>query len=244
MVGARPVLISTLPTFQPDLDILEASITDKTKVIIVNSPNNPSGAVYPESTLREIARIAAKHNVLIISDEIYEQFTYGTPHFSIGSIYPNTITMNGFSKEYAMTGWRIGYIAGPQEIITAINELQQYIVMSSSSIAQHAAIAALKQKPAGMLDKYQKKRDFVTARLRELGIRVEGSQGAFYTFIKAPHDLTDLEYVERASTHGLVLVPGRAFSQSHGYIRISYGADMETVKKGLEIIETIAKEMQ
>lgn len=243
MVGARVVYVPTLPTFQPDLPLLEASITDKTKLIVINSPNNPSGAVYPEKTLREIAKIAEKNNILLISDEIYEHFVYDGRHFSVGSIYPNTITMNGFSKEYAMTGWRLGYIAGPQEIIDAINELQQYVVMSSSSIAQHAALAGLKQRPENLAQKYRAKRDFATKALASLGYKVEGASGAYYIFVKAPQNMTDTEFAERLSEHKLIVVPGRAFSQLHGYIRISYGADMATLKRGLEVLASLAAEL-
>lgn len=243
MVGARVVYVSTLPTFQPDLAQLEASMTDKTKLIVINTPNNPSGAVYSEETLRAIAALAEKNDTLLISDEIYEHFVYDGKHFSVGSIYPNTITMNGFSKEHAMTGWRLGYISGPQEIINAINELQQYVVMSSSSIAQHAAVAAVKKKPTHLVAKYKAKRDFVVSRLNKLGYNVKGAQGAYYAFIKAPHNLTDIEFVERATEHGLIVVAGRAFSQLHGYIRISYGADMKTLERGMDILEDIAKEL-
>lgn len=239
-VGANVVFVSTLPTFQPDLQALEANITDKTKVIVVNSPNNPTGAVYSESTLRHIAKIAEKHNILVISDEIYEHFVYEKRHFSIGSIYPNTITMNGFSKEYAMTGWRLGYISGPKDIIDAINEIQQYTVMSSSSIAQHAALAALKNRPK-IQAKYRKKRDYLVNELTSMGFDVWGAEGAFYAFIKAPNDLTDLEYIELAAKHNLIVVPGRAFSNLHGFVRISYGADMGQLEKGLHIIGQINK---
>ncbi len=243
MIGARVVYISTLPNFQPDLVALEASITDKTKLIVINTPNNPSGAVYPEETLRQLAAIAEKNNLLVISDEIYEQFVYEGTHFSIGSIYPNTITMNGFSKAHAMTGWRLGYITGPQEVVDAINELQQYTVFSSSSIAQHAAIAALKQQPPHVLQKYKKKRDLVIRRLQQSGYSVMGAQGAFYAYVKAPHSLTDIEFVNRATEHGLIILAGRAFSQLHGYVRISYGADFSSLEKGLDILDKIAQEL-
>jgi aspartate aminotransferase/aminotransferase len=242
MVGAHVVYCSTLPTFQPDLPMLEASITNRTKVIVINSPNNPSGVVYSEKTLRKIASIAEQHNLLIISDEIYEHFVYDQPHFSIGSIYPNTITMNGFSKEYAMTGWRVGYITGPSEIINAINELQQYVVMSSSTIAQHAALEALKRRP-NLTQKYKEKRDFVLTHMEHMGIDVAGSDGSFFTFFKAPHDLTDLEFVEKAAEHELILVPGRAFSRLHGYVRLSYGADLPTLKRGMEVLEKVIKSL-
>lgn len=238
MIGAHVVYVSTSPSFQPDLHALEASITNRTKLIVVNSPNNPSGAVYSEHTLRKIAQIAAEHNLLIISDEIYEHFAFDEPHFSIGSIYPNTITMNGFSKEYAMTGWRLGYIAGPQDIIDAINELQQYVVMSSSSIAQHAGVAAIRQRPA-VVHKYREKRDYARDRLTQMGYELHGANGAYYLFIKAPHDLTDVEFVDKASAEGLIIVPGRAFSRLTGFVRLSYGADMHTLKRGLDVLEKI-----
>lgn len=242
MAGGRAVYVSTLPNFQPDFDNLKANITHKTKLLVINSPNNPSGAVYPEATLRELAALAEKHNLLVISDEIYEHYVYETPHFSIGSIYPNTITMNGFSKEYAMTGWRLGYISGPAEIINAINELQQYTVMSSSSIAQHAALAGLKNRRP-LSEKYRKKRDMLIPSLQEMGFEVLGAEGAFYAFVKAPNDLTDIEFVDRATEHNLIIVPGRAFSQLHGYVRLSYGANLATVARGIEALRKTVEDL-
>ena len=243
MVGAHVVYSPTLPDFQPNLSLVEASITNRTKMIIVNSPNNPSGAVYPEATLRKIAKIAEEHNLLVVSDEIYENFVYGDKkHFSIGSIYPNTLTMNGFSKEFAMTGWRVGYISGPRDIIDAINELQQYTIMSSSSIAQYAALAAM-SKRVPLNGKYLKKREFVISELNKLGLDVHGADGAYYIFFKSPNGLTDLEFVNLASEHNLILVPGRAFSRRSGYVRLSYGADMKSVKKGIEILKVILEEL-
>lgn len=243
MVGGHVVYVSTLPTYQPDLPALEASITNRTKMIIVNSPNNPSGAVYSEHTLRQIASIAEKHDLLVVSDEIYEHFVYDGRHFSIGSIYPNTITLNGFSKEYAMTGWRVGYISGPQEIIDAINELQQYVVMSSSSIAQHAALSALEHRPQ-IMEKYREKHHFVLDEFNKLGIDVHGAQGAFYAFFKAPHDMTDFDFVNKATDYNLILVPGRAFSRLHGFVRLSYGADMPTLRRGMAALERMVHELK
>ncbi len=241
MVGAHVVYVNTLPTYQPDLPAIEAAITNRTKVIVVNSPNNPSGAVYSEHTLKKIAYIAEKHNLLVISDEIYEHFVYDQKHFSIGSIYPNTITMNGFSKEFGMTGWRIGYISGPIEIIEAINELQQYVVMSSSSISQHAALAAFNMRPS-IAGHYRHKRDFVVERLTRMGYEVRGAEGAYYVFIKAPNDATDFEFINKATEHDLILVPGRAFSRLHGYVRISYGTDMHTLERGMNAMERITSD--
>lgn len=241
-IGAEVLTVLTLPTFHPDIAAIKASITNRTKAIVLNTPNNPTGAVYSKSDLLEIASLAEKHNLLIISDEIYESFIYEDEHFSIGSVYPNTITMNGFSKEYAMTGWRLGYIAGPTEIIQAINELQQYTVFSSSSIAQHAALEALKH-PVKFIAKYQRKRDLVMKHFQQAGYEMHGGQGAYYVFFQAPHDLTDLEFVERAAERNLLLVPGRAFSSRHGYVRLSYGADLATIEKGLAIIDKLMSEL-
>jgi aspartate/methionine/tyrosine aminotransferase len=237
-IGANVMTVVTLPSFQPDIATIRASITHKTKAIVVNSPNNPTGAVYSKEDLLEIAQIAEQHDLYVISDEIYEHFVYEGTHFSIGSVYPNTITMNGFSKEYAMTGWRIGYIAGPTEIITAINELQQYIVFSSSSIAQHAALAAL-EVPAHVQEKYLKKRNIVKESLDEMGIEIHGLQGSYYAFIQAPHDLTDIEFTARAAEENVILVPGRAFSSRNGYVRISYGTDEKTVREGMTRLKKI-----
>jgi aspartate aminotransferase len=237
-IGAEVMSVLTLPTFQPDIDTIKASITNRTKAIVLNSPNNPTGAVYSKLDLLRIAEIAEQNDLIIISDEIYEHFVYEGEHFSIGSVYPNTITMNGFSKEYAMTGWRIGYIAGPSDIIAAINELQQYIVFSSSSIAQHAALAALKDLPI-IRDKYLKKRNIVANSLKEMGYQIHGLQGSFYAFVQAPHGMTDIEFVSRAAEQNVILVPGRAFSSRHGFFRISYGTDEKTLQEGMNRLKII-----
>lgn len=238
MLGARVINIATLPSFQPDLEAIKASITHKTKIMVINSPNNPSGAIYSQETLTELADIAEKHNMLIISDEIYEYFTYEKPHFSIGSIYGNTVTLNGFSKAYGMSGWRLGYITGPLEIIEGINEIQQYTVFSSSSIAQQAALEALKQPP-DIASTYREKRDIVYDSLTSKGIDIRGLEGAYYAFFQIPHDMDDLEFVDKASNENLILLPGRPFSNVHGYVRLSYGIDTPTLKQGLDILEKL-----
>lgn len=234
-LGAEVMPVLTLPTFQLNIEEIEASITDKTKAIVINSPNNPTGAVYPEKDLRAVAKLADKHNLYIISDEIYEHFVYDGSHFSIGSIYPDTITMHGFSKEYSMTGWRLGYISGPIDVIDAINELQQYSVFSSSSIAQHAALEAIKSIH-DVKHKYAKKREMVLEYLNKCGMEITGAQGAYYVFFKAPNDLTDLEFTDLALKHNLIIIPGRAFSSRHGFVRLSYGAPIDEVEKGMKVV--------
>jgi aspartate aminotransferase/aminotransferase len=233
--------VPTLHNFQLDFGAIEQSITSKSKMIIINTPNNPTGAVYPKEDLVRLAEIAKKYDLLIISDEMYESFIYEGAHFSIGSIYPKTLTMNGFSKAYSMTGWRLGYIHGPQPLIDHINSLQQYAIFSSSSIAQYAALAALSQ-PTLPRDSYVKKRELINTELRSLGYDIQGNDGAYYTFFKAPHGFTDIEFINKAADNNLLLLPGRAFSQEENYVRLSYGGRIEDVEQGLAIIKKITEE--
>jgi aspartate aminotransferase/aminotransferase len=238
IAGAAIRRVPTLPNFQLDLNLIKEAINEKTRLIVINTPNNPTGAVYPKEDLIQLAAIAKEHDILIISDEMYESFVYKGEHFSIGSIYPNTITMNGFSKAYAMTGWRLGYISGPTEVIKAINQLQQYAVFCSSSITQYAALEALKQ-PTQPRDSYIEKRRIVIDELTRAGYDIQGNSGAYYVFFKTPNEQIDLDFISTAADNNLLLLPGRAFSQKHTYIRLSYGGKIEDVRKGLDIITKI-----
>lgn len=236
MLGAKPVIVDTAPTFQLTVEQLQPYISPKTKVLAINSPNNPSGAIYPEAELRKMAEFAKKHNLLVISDEVYEHFAYDKKHFSIGSIYPNTLTLNGFSKSYAMTGWRVGYVHGPPEIIKAINELQQYTVFSSPSISQHAAIGALNQSPRQITHKYKHKRDKAYEILSTKFPDIYGAQGAFYFFLKLPIAMPDMGFVNHLAHRGVIILPGSAFSHYQDYIRIAFGAEDEKLEKGLKLV--------
>lgn len=240
---ARLVRVPTLDTFQLDFDAITSHISPSTRMIIVNTPNNPTGAIYPKEDLIKLAGIAKEHDIMIISDEMYESFAYEHEHFSIGSIYPNTLTMNGFSKTYSMTGWRLGYIAGPRWAIDAINQLQQYAIFSSSSIAQHAALEALR-RPVPMRTDYIEKRNLVHDRLTHAGYDVQGNAGAYYTFFKTPNGMDDLEFIELAAEHNLLLLPGRAFSDQETYARLSYGGIIKDIEKGLAIITEITQQVK
>lgn len=241
-MGAKVISVPTLPSFQLDLNSIKTSINNKTKAIVINTPNNPTGAVYPEKELRKLAEIAKAKGLLIISDEIYEHFVYEEKHFSIGSIYSDTISMHGFSKQYSMTGWRLGYISGPADILNAINELQQYSVFSSSSIAQHAAIEALNLK-INLVDRYRIKRDLVTKGLHDAGVYINGAQGSYYVFFKTPKGISDLKFAKELLDHNLILVPGRAFTSMPGYMRLSYGAPIDTVKQGVDELSKVIRNM-
>ncbi|HET9721488.1 MAG TPA: aminotransferase class I/II-fold pyridoxal phosphate-dependent enzyme [Candidatus Saccharimonadales bacterium] len=240
MVGAKPVLIDTAPTFQLTAEMIESRLTPKSKLLVINSPNNPTGAVYPKAELIKIAELARKHHLLVVSDEAYEYFAYDNVHFSIGSLYPNTLTMNSFSKSYAMTGWRIGYISGPEPIIEAINQLQQYIVFSSSSIGQHASLAALSRPHDSLNPKYKAKRDLALSVLRDTFSDIQGGQGAFYLFLKLPGGISDVGFVNHLAHRGVIVLPGRAFGTYRNYIRVSYAGEDKNLQQGLErVCETI-----
>lgn len=243
MVGAKPIYIDTFPDFQLTAEKIKPHITRKTKAIVINSPNNPTGAVYPAAELRKIAAVAKKRGLIVISDEIYEHFNYDGGHFSIGSVYPNTITLNGFSKAYAMTGWRVGYIAAPADISQAIKELQQYIVFSPCSISQKAALAAFRHSPENLTNKYRAKHDLTVQTLAK-EFDVHGSEGAFYTFVKIPNGVTDLEFVEQAADKSVIILPGRAFSNRTDYVRIAFAADRTTLTKGLKLIVQLSEELK
>ena len=240
MLGAVPLQIDTFPDFQLTAERIEAVITDKCRVLVINSPNNPSGAVYPEYELRKIAKLAKKHHLVIISDEIYEHFAYDVEHFSIGSIYPQTITLNGFSKAYAMTGWRLGYLTGPISIIASINQLQQYIVFSSSSIAQEAGIAALRYNPKQLTDKYLRKRNALRSGL-ETYYELAGAQGAFYAFLPVPKGYSDISFCREALDHNLILLPSRAFSSRTDYVRVAFAANIKQLQAGIDVLRSLAE---
>ncbi len=245
MLGARVKSIDTAPSFQITAEQTAPLIGSKSKILVINSPNNPTGAVYPKSELQKIAELARKHKLFVISDEVYEHFTYDGERFSIGSIYPDTLTLNGFSKSYAMTGWRIGYINGPKDIIEAINELQQYTVFSSSSIGQHAALAALKRNPGAIAKKYQAKRDELKKALSVAFPDIRGAQGAFYFFLRLPEGVKDMSFVNHVAHKGVIVLPGSAFSHYDNYIRIAYGAETKRLAAGIRRIcgsvETLAQ---
>ncbi|WP_028777214.1 pyridoxal phosphate-dependent aminotransferase [Shimazuella kribbensis] len=230
---------------------LEEAITSNTKALILNSPSNPTGMIYSAQELKELGDVCVKHDLLIISDEIYEHLIYdGKPHVSIASLdeefFQRTIIITGVSKTYAMTGWRIGYAAGPQEIIQAMTDLQSHSTSNPTSIAQYAAIAALTgtQEPvATMLSAFKERRDYVIERIQNIaGFRCITPPGAFYAFIHIK-DALGSKYgsVDEWSTALLkdelvAVVPGSAFG-ADDYIRISYATSMDNLKEAFDRIE-------
>jgi aspartate/methionine/tyrosine aminotransferase len=237
--GAQAVLVDTYPDFQVDPERIARAITPRTKAILLNSPNNPTGSVYPEATLRAIVDVAADRGVLIISDEVYESFVFDdVQHFSVGSIYPHTVTLNALSKSHALTGWRIGYAVGPRPILDKMRELQQYTFVCAPSIAQVAALTALDIEVGGDINSYRKRRDLIYDGLRER-FEVTRPSGAFYIMPEVdPSDATN--FVERAIERNLLVIPGSVFSARSTHIRISYATSEEQIRQGINILNSLA----
>ena len=234
---AKPVYVSTYPDFLLPLDRIKKAITKKTKAIIVNSPNNPTGSVYSESDFKQLVAIVKKNNIVIISDEIYEDYIYEGKHFSVGSIYDNTVSLWGFSKTYGMTGLRLGYLTGPEVFMDRIHDLVQYLYFSPPSIPQKAALKALEIGPSkDILEIFRKKRDYVIANLSEK-FQVFGAQGTYYMFISLPEGNGD-SFLEKVMKKNLFLFSGKIFSQRNTHIRISFSVDFENLKKAVKILNS------
>lgn len=253
LAGGKPIVVSGKE--ENDLKVtaeqIEAAITDKTKAIIINSPSNPTGMIYTAEELRELGNVADKHDLVIVSDEIYEHLIYDNQsHVSIASLddkfFRRTVIITGVSKTYAMTGWRIGYAVGPQEIIQAMTDLQSHSTSNPTSVAQFAAIAAISgtQEPVvQMKAAFKERRDYVMDRISKIqGFRCIKPPGAFYAFIHVKNALgTIYPSVDEWSTALLkdelvAVVPGSAFG-ADDYIRISYATSLENLKEAFNRIE-------
>jgi aspartate aminotransferase len=226
---------------------LQEYVSDKTKMIIVNSPNNPLGVVFRKEFLKEIRDIAVDHDLLVISDEIYEKIIYDGVHYSLASfdgMWERVITVNGFSKSYAMTGWRLGYAAAPRNIIDSMLKVQQHSVSCATSFVQYAGIAALKgdqQFLAGMVEEFEKRRDLLVNGLKEMGISYAPPDGAFYLFADVSSFGTGVEVSEQLLQEAYVAVtPGEAFGKSwRGWVRISYATSRENLMEALKRIKDV-----
>ncbi|MCD6364467.1 MAG: aminotransferase class I/II-fold pyridoxal phosphate-dependent enzyme [Planctomycetes bacterium] len=237
LVGGVPVTVDTYDDFGPDIQKFADAVTDRTCMILLNSPANPTGYVYSEQQLREIAELAGKHDLLVVSDEIYNFFCYDEPFVSIASFYENTLLMRGFSKSYAMTGWRMGWCTGPREIIDKMTMLQQYSFVCAPSMAQAGAITALKTDMSGEVAAYKKKRDMVYEMLGDK-FSLAKPAGAFYAFAAAPGgDAT--AFVTKAIENNVLVIPGNVFSARDSHFRISYASSDEKLQRGLEILVSL-----
>jgi len=240
LLGARPVFVDTYPDFRVRADRLEEAVTPRTRMIILNSPCNPTGAVLPAEDLAAAVAVARRHNLLLMSDECYNAFTYDSPFASAWPLYDRVILLRGFSKTYAMTGWRLGYAVGPAEIIQAMTTLQQYTFVCGPAPLQAGAVAAMETDPAQRIADFRARRDLVYEGLRGR-FRVEKPGGAFYIFPQAP-GASATAFVSRAIEAGVLVIPGGVFSERDTHFRIAYAAGRETIERGLEVLNRLARE--
>ncbi len=241
LMGATPVYIDTYPDFRLKAELLDGRVSRRTKALLVNSPANPTGISLTEQEQKEIAEFAAKHDLLILFDEIYESFNYDHAHANIARFHPKTLILHGFSKSHAMTGWRLGFAAGPREIINEMIKIQQYSFVCAPSIAQKMGLAALDLPPGKFVEEYRRKRDIVYEGLRER-FNVVKPGGAFYVFPEAPGRDGD-EFVRRAIERNVLVIPGSVFSEKKTHFRISFAADDDTLRKGVEALNSLAEEI-
>ena len=238
MCGGVPVPVDSYPDFQLDPAKIEAAITEKTKMILVNNPANPTGVTVSRESLKAVAEIAAKHDIVLVSDEIYSQFIYDDPFCSPAEFNEQTIVIDGFSKSHAMTGWRVGYVHGPSEVIATMLKVQQFSYICAPQPAQWGALAARNVSLAHHIDDYRRKRDMVIDGLKD---KYEFTKpgGAFYLFPKAPIE-SGQAFVEKAIEHGMLIIPGNIFSDKDTHFRISFAASDETLKAGIDLLNELA----
>lgn len=215
------------------------------KMILLNYPCNPTGRAYPEDLLRRLGKILHDNNILIVADEMYSELTYDQEHFSLATIYPEqTLLVSGLSKSHAMTGWRLGYIAGPAPLIGEIYKMHGFMVTCVNDIAQDAAVEALnngREDPVAFRKEYQKRRDFVVDRMEKMGFDIATPDGAFYVFAKIPAQFGKDDFnfaLDLAKKAKVGVIPGSAFGAGgEGYIRISYAASDEKLQKAMDQIK-------
>ncbi|MBI2541535.1 pyridoxal phosphate-dependent aminotransferase [Candidatus Woesearchaeota archaeon] len=251
LAEAKPVFCNTDEKFKLTAGMVEKKINEKTKMLILNSPSNPSGAIVEPDEIRKIADLAVEHNLYVLSDEVYEHFIYGNRHLSIaslnGEIRKLAITSNSVSKTYAMTGWRIGYTGAPPEIIKAIDNLQGHSTSNPSNIAQYAALEALagpQDSVKQMVKAFGERRWFIHKRLNEIeGISCVEPEGAFYAFPDiSGTGMNSIEFASRLLDEAFVaVVPGIAFGLDN-HARLSYASSIHEIERGLDRIEKWARQ--
>jgi len=254
LAGGKPVYISTAKTnFKLTPEDIERHCNKKTKAIIFNYPSNPTGVSYTRKELEEIKKAVLRHNLIMVSDEVYDELTYDFKHTSFVSLSgarENTVYLNGFSKSYAMTGWRVGYACGPKEIIAAMTKIHQYTIMCVSITSQIAACEALvsgRKSVEEMKREYCRRREFITGELNRLGLNCIYPQGAFYAFASIKNTgLSSMDFCQGLlKEQKTAVVPGTAFGSSgEGYIRISYASSLDNLKEAINRIGRFLKGMQ
>ena len=242
LTGGKIVLCDTYPDFRMTAARIEKLMTPRTKTVLINSPGNPTGVVLSNNELADIVDLCAAKGVLLISDEIYDEFTFSESRE--GGRFPtpakftkDCLLIRGFGKTYGCTGWRLGYVAGPHEIVQSIAKLQQYTYVCAPSMAQYAAAHAYEIDMQPWVDRFEKRRNTVLDAFRGL-TEVATPGGAFYAFVKVPERLgmTGTQFVEKAIERNVLIIPGKVFSTRDTHFRLSFAAKEETLARGLEVI--------
>ncbi|MCM1256365.1 MAG: aminotransferase class I/II-fold pyridoxal phosphate-dependent enzyme [Roseburia sp.] len=248
LAGGKPVItpLTAENDFRLTAEQVRNAITPKTKILVLPFPNNPTGSIMEKKDLEEVAKVVIDNDLFVISDEIYSELTYGSPHVSIASLpgmWERTITINGFSKAYAMTGWRLGYACGPKEIIEQMLKIHQFAIMCAPTTSQYAAVEALRngdEDVEKMRQEYDGRRRYLLHRLREMGMECFEPYGAFYMFpcIKK-FGMTSEDFAKQLlEKEKVAVVPGTAFGESgEGFLRVSYAYSLEDLKAALERIQ-------
>ena len=239
LAGGTVVQVSTYPDFRIREDALRAAITDRTKVILFNSPANPTGAVGSADEVRMLREVAAEQHVALISDEIYRAFCYDGVFHSPAEWNDRTIVIDGFSKSHSMTGLRLGYMHGPQYLIQQMMKLQQFTFVCAPHPVQWAGVTAWDLDLSGYVDDYHRKRDLMVSLLKD-DFEIVGGQGAFYLFLKTPWG-TGAEFVTEAIRNNLLIIPGNVFSPSDTHFRLSFAADDDVIREGAAILCRLAR---
>ena len=239
MAGGKSVPISTYPDFKLDVEKVEAAITDKTKMIILNSPSNPTGVCPSEEEIKAVAELAHRKGICLVSDEIYSRFTYDGPHISAAKFNPDTVVVDGFSKSHAMTGLRVGYVSAPQALAQTMLKIQQYTFVCSPQPVQWAAAVAMDVDMSEYVANYKSKRDRLIDGLKD-DYEIVKPGGAFYVYPKLPWG-NGQQFVDEAIANNLMVIPGNIFSDADSHFRISYAADDALIDRGVEVLCKIAK---
>ncbi|MBI3271358.1 MAG: pyridoxal phosphate-dependent aminotransferase [Planctomycetes bacterium] len=238
LAGGTARFLDLYPHFRLRKEQLEAAITDRTKLLILNSPANPTGIAYTREELLAIAEVAEAHDLLVLSDEIYDHFIYDFPHESLFKFYRNTLLVGGFSKTYGIPGWRLGYVAGPRDLLDPMTMVQQFSYVCPNAPAQKAALLALDLDMRPYVEAYRRKRDIIYEGLKDC-YDVVKPQGAFYMFPRCPKG-TDEEFVHRAIERKLLVVPGGACSRRTTHFRLSFATSEVTLHKAVTILRELA----
>jgi aspartate/methionine/tyrosine aminotransferase len=239
LAGGVSVLVDTYPDFRIDAGRVAALVTDRTRCVVVNSPVNPTGIVATAEEMRALAELCRQRDILLISDEVYRAFCYDHPFASPASWNEDVLVVDGFSKTYGMTGWRLGYAHGPSRLIQEMAKLQQFSFVCAPSMAQYGGVVALDQDLTAQIDAYRRKRDMVADALED-DFELPNPEGALYAFPRAPWG-TASEFVAEAIKNNLLIIPGNVFSRRDTHFRISYAVDNETLRRGLDLLRNLAR---